>query len=138
VSTDLALMLGEISDELGARTSPMPQKLLGREKPLRAFIGHVEPTFDWTLLDTVGRKPLTGDIIDSVWPNIGRSEPIGYAFRDAHSAAGSYYSRHDDAVTEYARRVPGAEGRALAYLLAARDRRSLVVLGDPTVALPNL
>ena len=36
---------------------PLPRKLLGAEKPLRAFLGHVEPTFDWTLRDPETGQP---------------------------------------------------------------------------------
>jgi hypothetical protein len=43
---------------LGAQVAPLPQRLLGAAKPLRAFIGHVEPTFDWTL-----RQPETGQVL---------------------------------------------------------------------------
>jgi hypothetical protein len=44
-------MLKNIAATAGARISPLPRALLGAEKPLRAFVGHVEPTFDWTLRD---------------------------------------------------------------------------------------
>jgi hypothetical protein len=40
---------------LGSLIAPLPKALLGAAKPMRAFIGHVEPTFDWTI-----RDPKTG------------------------------------------------------------------------------
>src|SRR5205807_2515028 len=43
---------------LPASVAPLPKRLLGHRRPLRAFVGHVEPTFDWTL-----RQPENGQAI---------------------------------------------------------------------------
>ena len=49
----LPLFAGEDTElagaALGPQTSPLPRSLLGRHRPLRAFVGRVEPTFSWTL-----------------------------------------------------------------------------------------
>ncbi|MGH7305916.1 MAG: hypothetical protein ACRELZ_21735, partial [Candidatus Rokuibacteriota bacterium] len=45
--------------KLGAGPAPLPRRLLGGEKPARAFVGHVEPTFDWTLRDPVNGQVTT-------------------------------------------------------------------------------
>ena len=36
---------------IGPMVAPLPTHLLGCRRPARAFIGHVEPTFNWALLD---------------------------------------------------------------------------------------
>jgi hypothetical protein len=45
----------------GVKAEPELEKirLLGAERPLRAFVGHVEPTFDWTLRDPTNKQVLT-------------------------------------------------------------------------------
>ena len=52
-------LLRQIAAAAGATVAPLPRALLGAEKPLRAFIGHVEPTFDWTLRDPANKQVLT-------------------------------------------------------------------------------
>ncbi|MEO7404695.1 MAG: hypothetical protein ABIU95_13585, partial [Burkholderiales bacterium] len=46
--------------ELGAQVAPLPLALLQAPKPARAFIGHVEPTFDWTI-----KQPATGQFLSA-------------------------------------------------------------------------
>ncbi|MFI5298329.1 MAG: hypothetical protein ACHREM_09545 [Polyangiales bacterium] len=55
--SDVDLVLRAIASS-GSRVAPLPRALLGAPKPLRAFVGHVEPTFDWTL-----RSNATGQIL---------------------------------------------------------------------------
>jgi AcrR family transcriptional regulator len=47
---------------LGNRVAPLPTALLGAKKPARAFVGHVEPTFDWTLQNPDTNQILTDSI----------------------------------------------------------------------------
>jgi hypothetical protein len=51
-TTDVGRLLRAVAG-LGPRVAPLPLALLGAKRPLRAFIGHVEPTFDWTLQNPV-------------------------------------------------------------------------------------
>lgn len=124
----------------GARTAPFPQELLGCERPLRAFVGHVEPTFNWTLRDAENGQVLTTGLRKAFYDGVYRKvpEPIGLALARHYHPVSTFWSRWD---SERGSAVGGdspARWRALRARLAALDRQSLVVLGDPTVALPSL
>jgi hypothetical protein len=119
---------------LGDLTAPLPRRLLGAERPLRAFIGHVEPTFDWTLKETLNEQPLTTELIRSIHPGLYLGEPPGLAFERWQSQADAFHrlaSELDALVTSG--NLPGEE--ALFPRLAWRDVESTVILGDPTAAL---
>ena len=55
--SDIALTLQGIA-KAGAMVAPLPTALLGDPRPIRAFIGHVEPTFDYTIRDSAQRTSL--------------------------------------------------------------------------------
>jgi len=127
---------------LGARVAPLPTQLLGHEAPLRAFIGHVEPTFDWTLQQPATGQFLTANIIEALYGQMyvrkGEIErPIGYAFREWYGRTNGLRSQYDKSYKLY-NAGGDAEGMLLALQLAARDVESTVILGDPTVAMPGL
>ncbi len=124
----------------GACTAPLPRLLLGCERPLRAFVGHVEPTFNWTLRDPENGQLLTAGLRRALYDGVFRTrpEPVGMALARAYAPVAGLWSRWD---TERLAAVGGdatARQRALAARLAALDRQSIVLLGDPTVALPAL
>jgi len=119
---------------LGARVAPLPTALLSAEKPARAFVGHVEPTFDWTLA-----RPETGQVITSatlraLWTGCFRAdpEPIGLAFRKQFTDAAELFGEAAQA-NRNSRPDSPERRRAAAALLTAYDRQSTVILGDPTV-----
>jgi hypothetical protein len=139
--SDVERTLNGVAAAAGARVAPLPRSLLGRQFPLRAFVGHVEPTFDWTL-----RHPETGEVLthmltkalyDDLYQQ-DRRTPIGYALRGVFDEAGALYGAWQDAINDINDNLPGGRNRALYRRLAAMDRQTLVVLGDPTVALPSL
>jgi hypothetical protein len=103
--------------QLGAAVAPLPTRLLGAEKPLRAFIGHVEPTFDWTLMST---------------------DTGGLALGEHYHGVGELYAKLAAAREGVNGRVPGARDDTTYYKLTAIDRQSLVILGDPTAVIPPL
>jgi hypothetical protein len=119
---------------LGDRIAPLPQALLGARQPLRAFIGHVEPTFNYTLQQPGTRQFLTGGIIEML--NELAFDPDRYPvgmmaqglFEKLGHLASQYNMSYDD----------GEERGALYYQLCFRDLQSTVILGDPTVALPGV
>jgi hypothetical protein len=124
---------------LPAQVAPLPKALLGRPNPLRAFIGHVEPTFDWTLRDELNRQPLTTGIQQALYNRLYQPWPVGLAFDPYHRGVGELYTqwvklkdrvktKGDTTVLPDATRVR----------LTAIDRESLVILGDPTATLPPL
>ncbi|WP_298241137.1 hypothetical protein [uncultured Bradyrhizobium sp.] len=126
--------------ELGAQSAPLPVALLGARKPLRAFIGHVEPTFDWTLTSVDMAQSLTESIKYALYDNLFEKNPmtVGGAFDSYYRQVGSLFNEQDMALADLQRFVPGAEQAALRARLGALDRRSLVIHGDPAVALPAL
>jgi len=125
---------------LGARVAPLPRQLLGAEKPLRAFIGQVEPTFDWTL-----RQPETGQVLTTSLQNAlyqrmhrQRPEPVGLAFEECYRHVGELFAQWNQALRQIAEGNSGASLAALRSQLTALDRQSMVILGDPTACLPPL
>lgn len=129
---------------LGAQVAPLPQRLLGAQRPLRAFIGHVEPTFDWTLRQPETGQVLTRTTIAALYDHMHRAqpEPVGMAFNPAYKVVGELVQQWQQLTGQFAN--ASAADRDLIRLmtasaqLAALDRQSLVILGDPTVALPPL
>jgi hypothetical protein len=127
---------------LGAQTAPLPKALLGAKKPLKAFIGHVEPTFDWTLRDPDNLHVLTTSLREALYDHMHQQPPetVGMAFREYFRQVGSLYQSWDQVKSRIANVDPvrrdAAERAAVRLKLNALDRQSFVILGDPTVALP--
>jgi hypothetical protein len=131
-------MLNQIAAAAGATIAPLPRTLLGAEKPLRAFVGHVEPTFDWTLRDPANKQVLThvlcAALYDKLYEDYKRN-PIGWALQKVYKEAGQFYGAWQSAVRDIDKNVAGMRDFALYRQLVAMDRQTLVILGDPTVAL---
>jgi hypothetical protein len=125
---------------LGAMVSPLPRALLGASKPLRAFVGHVEPTFDWTLSFPPNRQVLTNDLTRSLYTRLCSGQPVGLAMTGYYPAIGSLLQNYLQAKQKYDMQVGAAAKPALDMLVYSRvtahDRASTVILGDPTVAIP--
>jgi hypothetical protein len=119
---------------IGAHVAPLPEALLGAPKPLRAFIGHVEPTFDWTLRQRETGQPLTASICEALCRRLYEPSPVGHALRECYAHVGELLGQRDQAYRAFDRGQDTRE-TALASQLAALDRQSMVILGDPTVAL---
>jgi hypothetical protein len=122
--------------KLGSRVSPLPTALLGAKKPARAFIGHVEPTFDWTLRNPDTRQMLTDSIQQALYGELYQPSPIGHAFRKCYDRLSSLYASYDADLVEFGRGGTTRDAM-LKDLLGARDVQSMVILGDPTVAFPQ-
>ncbi|MET8628446.1 hypothetical protein ABZW30_32675 [Kitasatospora sp. NPDC004669] len=125
---------------LGPMTSPLPRELLGAPKPLRAFVGHVEPTFNWTMSFPPNRQVLTSDLEEVLYSRLCLSQPVGLAMSPLYRPVGSLLIDHGRAVGTYDTSVQDAERRALDMALyskvVAYDRVGTVILGDPTAAIP--
>lgn len=115
---------------VGARVAPLPLALLGASKPIRAFVGHVEPTFDWTLQHPQSGQHLTAPIVEALYEDLFRPSPIGLAMGSIYGRLGSLYEEYDSS------RLRLDEPGMLQRLLVARDVQSTVILGDPTAMLP--
>lgn len=122
---------------LGSLTAPLPKMLLGAKKPLRAFVGKVEPTFDWTLEQPSCHAHLTSPLVKALYNKLFTQQPVGLAFRDWHLAVGTLYALWAQLLDEFNSGQDVA--RNLLYArLAAQDLQTTVILGDPAVALPAL
>ena len=129
-------------ESLGGRTAPLPSALLGAERPLRAFIGHVEPTFDWTLKQSATGQFLTANIVEALYDRLyvsqgHREHPISLAFREWFARTNGLRAQYDRALRGFNAGEPVDE-LLVALQLVARDVESTVILGDPTGAMPAL
>jgi hypothetical protein len=138
---------GELLDKVltgiagvGATTAPLPRALLGAAKPLRAFIGHVEPTFAWTLSFPRSRQPLTADLKKALYDRLCLGKPVGLAMNDYYKAIGTLLLELDDKAKAFESAAGPAARQALDMAVyckvTAYDRANTVILGDPTVAIP--
>jgi hypothetical protein len=140
---DPTSLVGEILEgvaKLGALTAPLPRALLGAERPLRAFIGQVEPTFDWTMVFAPTRQRLTSSLRDAVYGELGLGKPAGLALAPVFRPIASLLLGHARALRQYNGSDPGdariqAVDMALYNKVTAYDRVSTVLLGDPTVCV---
>ncbi len=130
--------------KVGSRVAPLPTALLSADKPVRAFIGHVEPTFDYPLQDPQTGQPLGGAFCDALTVKAygARRYPIGAAFRGVQALAAQQFVMWDTA-RNAAQRATDAASRqqkremALRAQLGGLDWQGVVILGDPTVAVPT-
>lgn len=136
VSGDEAQELLEGVAALGDTVAPLPLRLLSAAKPARAFIGHVEPTFDWTIREPESQRLLTDSVLKMLYDALFQKTPppLGLAMTPWYAAIGPLLWQWDQAYEELQDgKVPK---RLLAARLGARDRASQVLLGDPTVTPP--
>jgi hypothetical protein len=121
---------------LGDSIAPLPQALLGHERPLRAFVGHVEPTFSWTIQNPINGLSLASGIRAALYDCLYQANPvpIGLALWSYYASIGEYASELI-ALPGWIAAGTATEAQLLAVQLGARDRMSTVILGDPTVSL---
>jgi hypothetical protein len=122
-------------ERVGASTAPLPRRLLGGPAPARAFVGHIEPTFEWTLRDPRNGQVMTASIIGAMYErlHLRSSPPIGYALSEYWRQAGGLWREYIDAKDDMDDRVTGAVERVKRSKLVASDHEAMVLLGDPTV-----
>nr|WP_044199274.1 hypothetical protein [Oscillochloris trichoides] len=137
-------------ENVGECTAPLPRALLGAKRPLRAFIGHVEPTFNVTLAyhDPFEQttQQTTQDIIKAIADGLycQAALPLGLALQQTWFRYSSkYYYGHQQALRslrQYGNKTPSEPlvMHALLMRLIAEDRSAMVILGDPTVTRPAL
>ncbi len=131
-STKVGAMLRRVAASAGATTSPIAREMLGSKKPLRAFIGHVEPTFDWSLRDIANKQLLSHTLVECLYDRLYRehaANPVGWALQAIFAEAG----RH---LAAWSRSTAGKSATAALYhQLVAKDRQSTVIIGDPAVSM---
>jgi hypothetical protein len=137
--SSIALTLEGVA-ALGGMVAPLPKALLGSSKPARAFIGQVEPTFNLTLRSLENRQVLTSSIRRALYDRMFRKqpEPVGLAVAGCYRHVGELFAQWQQQVQDVNRGVPKAREAAMHSQLMAIDRQSMVILGDPTVAIPAL
>jgi hypothetical protein len=126
---------------LGATTAPLPRALLGAPRPARAFIGHVEPTFDWTLQQPETRQHLTDGATTMLYDQLYAEATVGVAMQAwlrAYGVLSATYDQLQQEPAETAAALAARDQATLYYQLTARDVQSTVLLGDPTAALSGL
>lgn len=125
--------------KVGACQAPLPRMLLGGKSPARAFIGHVEPTFDWTLRDPVTGQSTSQSIVDAIYGqlHLKSSPPIGLAMSGYFRAVAGLLQDYADAIEAIDAHVANATMLARRAKLIALDRLAMVILGDPTVCLEH-
>ena len=125
---------------LGAAIAPLPRALLGAEKPLRAFVGRVEPTFSWSLRDQLTGAALTSDLVEAIYRRLFLGYPVGMALEPFFAPISAILQQYLQATGRYNDDAgpagAAAVARALYLKVTALDRGGLVVLGDPAVRLP--
>jgi hypothetical protein len=137
----IGTVLNRIATVAGATVAPVPRALLGAEKPMRAFVGHIEPTFDWTLRDPANKQVLTHVLCTALYDKLYlgyERNPIGWALQKVYQEAGAFYAAWQQAIAGINTGEPGMRDFALYRQLVAMDRQTLVILGDPTVSLPAM
>ena len=131
--SDVDLLIKGVAS-LGSRVAPLPRALLGAKKPLRAFVGQVEPTFDWTMRQPDTNGYLTGPLQLALFNHLYQPEPLGMALRPCYEKLGSLYTEYDQAFQDFNNGADTTD-TLLFCQLAARDVQSMVILGDPTAML---
>lgn len=124
---------------LGSQVAPLPLALLRAENPVRAFVGHVEPTLDFSLTQPETGLPTTAALLNSLYDHLYRAKPetIGMAFRESFDRIGEMIGLFQDSYREYNRgRDEEMTPQMIWSLLAANDLKTTVILGDPVVTLP--
>jgi hypothetical protein len=140
--TPAATVLEKVA-ALGSRVAPLPTALLGAERPIRAFIGHVEPTFDWTLQQQATGQLLTAGLLEALYTRLyvaaGKApvSPVGFAFRPWFGRTAGLEAQRRAAEAAFGR-AEDVDQLLLATALAARDLESTVILGDPAVGVAGL
>lgn len=125
--------------KVGALIAPLPKALLGATKPLRAFVGHVEPTFDMTLRHPSSSEHLTYSLRRALYNKLfGRKAiPVGLAFAECYKALAALNVMRSTAFRRFGQGEDTTE--VMLYCnLTSLDLQSIVILGDPTVSLPKL
>lgn len=123
---------------LGAATAPASLRLLGRQQPVRAVLGHVEPTFDWTLRVAETGQGLGDHLVAALTSNLYSGSPLGLAFADYRAGVGELHNQWAEAHDKLADGDASVRPLLTRLRLTALDRQSLVLLGDPTVTLPAI
>ena len=91
-------------------------------EPLRAFVGHVEPTFDWSLKNRKTGQYVTTSILECFHTGLFTGQPIGMALDRVRATGASFRNSRDTAEQRLlANRDESQLGDILAAKLIADD-----------------
>jgi hypothetical protein len=97
----------------------------------------VEPTFDWPLLDPNTKGALSHDFVCCLYNRLHQpNATVGAAVSAIMQGAGPFFAVFAQKQALAQARLP-VENDLLFNYLAALDRQSLVILGDPAVSLTS-
>ncbi|WP_030208997.1 hypothetical protein [Streptomyces sp. NRRL S-87] len=123
---------------LGPVVAPAALAALGRERPVRAVVGHVEPTFSWTLTVAETGQRLGERIVSALTQQLYSGVPLAQAFAEYRADIGQLHTDWHALSDRLAGGDRSVREEMTRIRLSAVDRQSLVLLGDPTVTLPAL
>lgn len=122
----------------GEMSAPLPRALLGAARPLRAFVGHVEPTFDYSVQHPGTGQWLTQPLLRAFYEGLFAGEPIGHALDGVRRTFASLLNAQRAAERSLAAAGEDRRGEFLALNLMAGDWNAFVLHGDPACAIPKL
>lgn len=122
----------------GEMSSPLPRALLGAARPLRGFVGHVEPTFDYSVQHPMTGQWLTQPILRAFYEGLFAGEPIGHALDGVRRTFASLLNAQRAAERSLAAAGEDRRSEFLALNLMAGDWNAFVLHGDPACAIPKL
>jgi hypothetical protein len=138
VSTDSDLGKSlHLLSKIGPAIAPLPMRLLAAKHPARAFIGHVEPTFDWTLRNAQTGQLFTGPIRQTLYNQLLQPNSVGYAMQTLLGPLASINSSYINLMGDY-KNTDAEAAQLLNYALRGLDLEATVLLGDPTAVLPDV
>jgi hypothetical protein len=136
-NTPLFNLLKSIAVDCDDMIAPFPTALLSAEKPLLGFIGHVEPTFNWSLQQPNTGQWLSLPLVNSIVTEfLEKRKPIGLALEACRRLAANVVMAADANANAV---VLGGNlnkaGEIMALRLIGHDWNSMVLLGDPVAGL---
>lgn len=123
---------------LGPMVAPAALAALGRENPVRAVLGHVEPTFSWTLEVPQTGQLLGERLIVALTEQLYSGIPLAQTLSEYRADIGQLHTDWHGLSRKLADGDESVLGELTRLRLASIDRQSLVLLGDPTVTVPTL
>jgi hypothetical protein len=133
-NSDVAKILSAVAG-CGDTVAPLPRALLGAERPLRAFVGHVEPTFDWSVRHNKTGQFLTGPLLESFYQCLFTGEPVGMALDSCRRMSSGLLHAEFGSGKSALAAGQDTSGDLFAMKLMARDWKAFVLLGDPTCTI---
>jgi hypothetical protein len=122
---------------LGPTVAPACLELLGRAHPARAVFGHVEPTFDWTLQVGETKQGLGAELVTGMSTRLFKGQPLGHVLKEYRTQIGVLNTQWATLRSLLENGNVTVRDALTRLRLAAIDRQSLVLLGDPTVTMPT-